>query len=129
MQQPRRVLPTVYSLQSTVALHVWSLMAVRVQIVAPVCNSSAWYNDSIPFVHQGLKPPFKQPGAAATAMACCELCGSAANQKKGCSFWVWSSEGKKCYLKASVRMAAAPTAKPGWVAGSIHPWATPDAHQ
>ena len=121
MQQPRRVLPTL-------SCHV-IYGVFRVQIVAPVCNSSAWYNDSIPFVHQGLKPPFKQPGAAATAMACCELCGSAANQKKGCSFWVWSEEGKKCYLKASVRMAAAPTAKPGWVAGSIHPWATPDAHQ
>ena len=47
-------------------------------------------------MHEGLKPPFKQPGAAATAMACCELCGSPANQKKGCSFWVWSAEGKKC---------------------------------
>lgn len=89
----------------------------------PTCNTSAWYNGSIPWSKQYPRPPFQKPDTGiATPAACCALCASPANFGLGCRFWAYDASTTTCYMKTNVNMISPPHAAAGFTAGSVLPW-------
>eukprot|EP00040_Diaphanoeca_grandis_P029083 m.169355 g.169355 ORF g.169355 m.169355 type:complete len:639 (-) comp31562_c0_seq1:99-2015(-) len=84
----------------------------------PMCNSSAWFNNSIPWMKAEPKAPFSKGVDTPTPSACCQLCATPDNVKLGCQFWTYT--GGVCYMKASVRMGDKREVN-GATCGSIYP--------